>query len=73
MMIVFKIALHNFILSLLLLTRCILSLSQDFFKQYNTGCRSSVAERLCVKQAILGSIPSGDQIFLILYCLKKSL
>ena len=30
------------------------------------GCRSSVAERLCVMQAVLGSIPSGDQIFLIL-------
>ncbi len=27
--------------------------------------------RLCAIQAVLGSIPSGDQIFLILYCLKK--
>ncbi len=30
-----------------------------------------MVERLCVKQAILGSIPGGDQIFLILYYLKK--
>ncbi len=27
------------------------------------GCYSSVAECLCVKQAVLGSIPNGDQIF----------
>ncbi len=33
---------------------------------------SSVAERLCITQAVLGSIPGGDQIFLILYCLKKA-
>ncbi len=35
------------------------------------GCCSSVAERLCAIQAVLGSIPSDDQIFLILYCLKS--
>ncbi len=35
------------------------------------GCLSSVAERLCVKLAVLGSIPGSDQIFLILYCLEK--
>ncbi len=33
------------------------------------GCLSSAAERLCAMQAVLGSIPGGDQIFLILYCL----
>ncbi len=27
------------------------------------GCHSSVAERLCAIQAVLGSIPGGDQIF----------
>ena len=31
----------------------------------------SVADCLCIKQAILGLIPGGDQMFLILYCLKK--
>ncbi len=36
------------------------------------GCRSSVAERLGIKQAILDSIPGGDQIFLILYCFFKA-
>ncbi len=35
------------------------------------GCRSSVAERLCVKHAVLGLIPGGNQIFVILYCLKN--
>ena len=30
-----------------------------------------MAERLCAIQAVLGSIPGGDQIFLILYCLKS--
>ncbi len=35
------------------------------------GCRSLVAERLYAIQAALGLIPGGDQIFLILYCLKK--
>ncbi len=35
------------------------------------GCRSSVAERLCIKQAVLGSIPGADLIFLFLY-LKKN-
>ncbi len=33
---------------------------------------SSVAERLCAIQAVLDSIPGGNQIFLILYCLKKA-
>ncbi len=71
------ILVHNFFLSLLLLIRCILSLSQAFLKKNNTelkifGCRcSSVAERLCAIQAVLGLIPGGDQIFLILCCLKK--
>ena len=73
--------LHNFFLSLLLLIRCILSLSQAFLnntelkifgchRESNTkrsataaGCSTSVAERLCVIQAVLGSIPSGDQIY----------
>ncbi len=36
------------------------------------SCCCSVAERLCIKQAVLGSIPGGDQLFLILYSLKKS-
>ncbi len=27
------------------------------------GCRSSVAECLCVKQAVLGSIPGGAETF----------
>ncbi len=31
-----------------------------------------MAEHLCVKQAVLGSIPGDDQLFLILYCLKKA-
>ncbi len=26
-----------------------------------TGCRNSVKERLCIKQAVLGSIPVGNQ------------
>ena len=26
---------------------------------------------VCIKQAVLGSIPGGDQIFLILYCLNS--
>ncbi len=34
---------------------------------------SSVAERLCVKQAVLDLIPSDNQIFLISYSLTKSL
>ncbi len=54
-------SLHNFFLSLLLLIRCILSLS-GFFKQYRI-------KYLCAIQVVLGSIPGGDQIFLILYCL----
>ena len=29
-------------------------------------------KHLCVKQAVLGSIPGGNQILLILYCLKKA-
>ncbi len=33
--------------------------------------RTFFSERLCVKKAVLGLIPGGDQIFLILYCLKK--
>ena len=41
---------HKFILSLLLLIRCILSLSQAFVNNTEFG---------------------GDQMFLILYCLKK--
>ncbi len=36
------------------------------------GCYSSVAEFLYVKQVVLGLIPGGDQMFLILYCLKRS-
>ncbi len=28
----------------------------------------NLTERLCTIQAVLGSIPGGDQIFLILYC-----
>ncbi len=35
------------------------------------ACRSSVVEHLCIRQAVLGLIPSGDQIFLIVY-VKKS-
>ncbi len=27
---------------------------------------------MCAIQAVLGSIPGGDQIFLILYCFKKA-
>ncbi len=42
---------HKFILSLLLLIRCILSLSQAFVNNTEFG---------------------GDQMFLILYCLKKA-
>ncbi len=34
--------------------------SKDSFYQL-AGCRSSVAECLCVKQAVLGSIPSGEK------------
>ncbi len=56
-----NLSLHNFFLSLLLLIYVCLP----------GGCGSSVAERLCAIQAVLGSIPGGDQIFLILYCLKK--
>ena len=32
---------------------------------------SGRSERLCAIQAVLGSIPGGDQIFLILHCLKS--
>ncbi len=50
--------------------------SLDVFSLFHSvcspgGCRSSVAERLCAIQVVLGSIPGGDQIFLILYCLKS--
>ncbi len=38
-----------------------------------SGCRSLVAECLCVIQAILDSISDGDQIFLILYHLKQTM
>ncbi len=30
-----------------------------------------MAERLCIKQAVLGSIPGGDQIFYISVLFKK--
>ncbi len=49
--------LHNFFFNHLLLIRCILSLSQ-----------ARLLRSLVLKQVVLGSIPSGDQIFLILYC-----
>ncbi len=35
------------------------------------GCRSSVAECLCIKQVVLDSISDGDQTFLSSTLLKK--
>ncbi len=51
----------------------------DFFFSSSKGNRgdqllstaAAVAERLCIKQAVLGSIPSGDQIFFNSVLLKK--
>ncbi len=49
-----------------------LSLLPDFFKNDTESKifghhQESNPERLCVKQVVLGSVPGGNQIFLILY------
>ncbi len=67
-----NICLHNFFLSLLLLIRCILSLSQAFFfKQYRikniwSPNRTQWQSACAVIQAVLGSIPGGDQSSLVM-------
>ncbi len=69
------LSLHNFFLSLLLLVRCILSLSQAFLNnKYLVATRNPTQDCLLNAQALchwatttLGLIPGGDQIFLILY------
>ncbi len=59
-----------------LVTICSSSIMLDVFSLFHRLCFNCAqwqsACALSIKHTVLGSISSGDQIFLILYCLKKA-